>query len=288
MLRACFALSLIACRAAPQPTMPLRAACDPAQFWDGRACAARGDAAAAVARGKEALKEADVEAAKVALDAAERGGPRDYDTNVALWQQRGIAAAYVDDDATAAAAFDMLLALDPSHILSYRLSTKATFVFEDVRRRRAAAPAIDVRWTQGHKIGDRIPLEIEVVADPKRFLRRATLFVRARGEPRWRAADVGLAARSTHLVLPPVQAAAPSSLELYLRAYDDRGNEVLGWANPVQPREIPLRYDPPQPWYQKRWVWIGGGSAIVVGTGILVYELTRAPPDRVSGSAGVK
>lgn len=266
----------------------LRPACADAEFWDGTACTPRGDAAAKVAAGKQALAKLDVDVAKVALAAADQGGPLDHDSNVTLWEQRGIAAAYLNDERTASAAFDMLLALDPSHILSYRLSTKATFVFEDVRRRRAAAPAIDVRWTQGHKVGDRIPLEIEVVADPKRFLRRATLFVRARGEPRWRAADVGLSARSTHLVLPPVQAAAPSSLELYLRAYDDRGNEVLGWANPVQPREIPLRYDPPQPWYQRRWVWIGGGSAIVVGTGILVYALTLAPPDRVSGSAGVK
>lgn len=270
--------------------MALRAACDASQFWDGARCATRGDAAAAVARGRDALKDADVDAAKIALDAAERGGPRDYETNIALWQQRGIAAAYIDDDASAAAAFDMLLALDPSHILSYRLSTKATFVFEDVRRRLAAkgVPAIDVRWTQGHKVGDRIPVEIEVVADPKRFLRRATLFVRARGEPRWRAVDVGLAARGTHLVLPPVQAAAPTTLELYLRAYDDRGNEVLGWANPAQPREIPLRYDPPPPWYRKPWVWIGGGSAVVVATGILVYALTLAPPDQVPGVITVK
>ena len=37
----------------------------------------------------------------------------------------------------------------------------------------------------------------------------------------------------------------PVSLELYLRAYDDRGNEVLTWADPTRPREIPLRYDPP-------------------------------------------
>ncbi len=79
-------------------------------------------------------------------------------------------------------------------ILSYRLSTKATFVFEDVRRRleRRAPPAIDVRWRGGQKVGDRIPLDLEVVADPKALLRRATLFVRERGEPAWRAADVDL------------------------------------------------------------------------------------------------
>ncbi|HWU86181.1 MAG TPA: hypothetical protein VN253_02855 [Kofleriaceae bacterium] len=274
-------------------TLALREACDAAQYWDGAACRPRGDAAAQIARGKEALsKGADVEAAQLALDAAERdGGPRDHEANILLWQQRGIAAAYVDDDAAAAAAFDMLLALDPSHILSYRLSTKATFVFEDVRRRLAGrgVPAIDVRWASDQKVGERIPIDVEVVADPKQFLRRATLFMRARGEPRWRAADLALpASHRAHLVLPPVQTAKPVSLELYLRAYDDRRNEVLAWADPKQPREIPLRYEPPPPWYRRPWVWITGGSALAAGTGLLVYAFTIAPPDRVSGSAIVK
>lgn len=290
------ALALAAChRGAPRATLPLRDACAAGQHWDGAACRARGAAAALIARGREALsRDADVEAAKVALDAAEReGGPRDHEANVLLWQQRGIAAAYVDDDAAAAAAFDMLLALDPSHILSYRLSTKATFVFEDVRRRLAArgAPAIDVRWRLGQQVGERVPLDIEVVADPKQFLHRATLFVRARGEPRWRAADVALPRagrdRGARLELPPVAAARPVSLELYLRAYDDRGNEVLAWAGPQQPREIPLRYDPPPPWYRKPWVWITGGSAVVAVTAAVVYAVAAEPPDRVPGSVSL-
>jgi len=293
-------LALAACHGgAASSTLPLRDACAAAQHWDGAACRPRGEAAAMIARGKEALrKDADVEAAQAALDAAERdGGPRDHASNVLLWQQRGIAAAYVDDDAAAAAAFDMLLALDPSHILSYRLSTKATFVFEDVRRRLAqrGSPSIDVRWRLGQKVGERIPLDLEVVADPKQFLRRATLFVRARGEPRWRAADVALPqalqgrqTRQARLELPPVAADRPVSLELYLRAYDDRGNEVLAWADPAQPREIPLRYDPPPPWYRKPWVWIAGGSAVAAATAAVVYALTLAPPDRVPGSVTVE
>ena len=290
-------LALAACHGgAARSTLPLREACAAGQQWDGAACRPRGSAAALIARGKEALaKGADVEAAQLALDAAERsGGPRDHDANVLLWQQRGIAAAYVDDDAAAATAFDMLLALDPSHILSYRLSTKATFVFEDVRRRLAqrGAPAIDVRWRLGLAVGERIPIDVEVVADPKRFLHRAALFVRARGEPRWRAADVALPAargsRQARLELPPVLANRPVSLELYLRAYDERGNEVLAWAAPAQPREIPLRYDPPPPWYRRPWVWITGGGVVVAATAAVVYAVAAAPPDRVPGSVTVR
>jgi len=294
---AAVALAAAACHGgAVSSTLRLRDACGAAQYWDGAACRSRGPAAAMIARGKEALANgADVDAAKAALDAAEReGGPRDHEANVLLWQQRGIAAAYVDDDAAAAAAFEMLLALDPSHILSYRLSTKATFVFEDVRRRlaRRGAPAIDVRWRTGQKVGERIPIDLEVVADPKELLRRASLFVRTRGEPTWRTADVALPAapegRRAHVELPPLRAARPVSLELYLRAYDDRGNEVLAWADPKAPREIPLRYDPPPPWYRRPWVWISSGGALAAGTALVVYALTVSPPDKVSGSAVVK
>src|SRR4051812_26881937 len=81
----------------------LRAACADAEYWDGTACKPRGDAAAQVAAGKQALAKLDVDAAKIALEAADHGGPLDHDSNVTLWEQRGIAAAYVNDEHTASA-----------------------------------------------------------------------------------------------------------------------------------------------------------------------------------------
>ena len=271
----------------------LRTACPDAEYWDGSACRPRGDAAAKVAAGKQALARLDVDVARAALDGAERGGPLDHETNVTLWEQRGIAAAYVDDERTASAAFDMLLALDPGHFLSYTLSPKATFVFERVRNETRAhgVPALDVNWPHGQRVGDPVPIDLEVVADPKRFLRRATVFVRTRGEPRWRAADVDLALGAPperRVLLPPIEATRPVSLEVYLRAYDDHGNEVLTWADARRPREIPLRYDPPTPWYLRGWFYAAVGTAVAASVGVAVYELTLAPPDKVSGSVSVK
>ena len=268
----------------------LRAACADGSYWDGAACRARGDGAVRVAAGKQALAKLDVDAAVQSLDAADRGGPLDHDANVTLWEQRGIAAAYINDDAAASAAFDMLLALDPGHFLSYTLSPKATFVFEKVRNASQArgAPAVDVNWPHGQRVGDPVPLDLEVVADPKRFLRTATVFVRTRGETGWRAADIALAgAAERRVVLPPVDVQKPVSLELYLRAYDDRGNEVLTWADPVRPREIPLRYDPPTPWYRRGWFYAVAGTVAAVAVGVTVYEVTLAPPDKVSGGVTV-
>lgn len=269
----------------------LRPACADAMYWDGTVCKLRGDAAVKVAAGKQALAKLDVDAAKVALEAADRGGPLDHDANVTLWEQRGIAAAYLNDERTASAAFDMLLALDPSHFLSYTLSPKATFVFEKVRNdiKARGVPALDVNWPHGQQVGEPVPIDLEVVADPKQFLRRATVFVRTHGETGWRAADVALAKTTDRrILLPPIEARKPVSLELYLRAYDDRGNEVLTWADAARPREIPLRYDPPTPWYRRTWFYAAVGSVVAVSAAITAYELAVAPPDTVSGNVSVR
>ena len=134
-----------------------------------------------------------------------------------------------------------------------------------------------------------MPLDVEVVADPKKFLaprdrvrahaRRRRL---ARHRPRARRRRLARRAAAGR------RRTKPASLELYLRAYDDRGNEVLTWADPARPREIPLRYEPPTPWYRKWWVYAIGGSVAALATGITVYELTIAPPDKVGGTATVK
>lgn len=269
-------------------TLALRPACDGGQYWDGSACKRAGDAPQKLAAGTAALAKLEIDQAKAALDQVEHAGPLDHGTNVSLWEQRGIAAAYVDDEAGATKAFDMLLALDPAHRLSYALSPKATLVFENtIKRRQGPAPAVDVNWQRGQKVGEPIPVDVEVLADPKRFLARATLFVRTRGDKSWRAADLTLD-KARRVVLPPIEAEKPVSLELYLRAYDQRGNEVLTWADAERPREIALRYDPPPPWY-KTWWGIGsltvGAAAVVSG---VVYAITRSPPDKIDGDTIVK
>ena len=265
----------------------LRPACAERTYWNGHACAPAGDAPKQLEVGAQAIAAQDPDAIKAAVDAAEKAGPLDYTSNIKLWEERGIGLAYGDDDPGAKTAFDMMLALDPGHVLSYRLSPKATLVFEEVRKASPQAPAIDVRWNRGLEVGKPLPIDIEVVSDRKRFLDRATLFVRSRGEAAWHATDLVLA-KDKSIVLPPIAATAPVSLELYLRAYDAHDNEVLTWADPQHPRELALRYEPPTPWYRNWWVWAIGGSALALATGITVYELAIAPPDTVGGPATLK
>lgn len=290
-VRSVLVVALAACggAAANGPTITLRAACGDHQYWTGTACAPAGDAPASLERGAKAIAEQDAEAAKAAVAAAEKAGPLDHASNVKLWEERGIALAFGDDEAGAKTAFDMMLALDPSHILDYSLSQKATLAFEGARKVVPAPPAVDVNWARGQKVGDPMPIDIEVVADPKKFLHRATVFVRSRGEASWRATDLDLDKTAEHhLVLPPVVAQRPVSLELYLRAYDAVGNEVLAWADAKRPREIALRYEPPTPWYRKWWVITAAASAVAIATGVTVYELTIAPPATVDGGVMIK
>ncbi len=267
-------------------TVALRAACPARTFWTGTACAPSGDAPKQLAVGAAAVAAQDPDAIAAAVSAAEKAGPLDYTSNIKLWEERGIGLAYGDDDPGAKTAFDMMLALDPGHVLSYQLSPKATLVFEEVRKAQLQAPTIDVNWSRGQKVGDPLPIDVEVVADRKKFLSRATLFVRSRGESSWRATDLTLAKDRT-VILPAVHSDKPVSLELYLRAYDAHDNEVLSWADPQHPRELALRYEPPTPWFRKWWVWAISGSVLALATGITVYELTIAPPDTVGGSATV-
>ena len=283
------AIASVACghTAGSGPTTTLRPACGVAQYWDGGACKSSEVASQKLAAGTAALAKLEIDEAKVALDQVEKSGPLDHATNIGLWEQRGIAAAYTDDEASATRAFDMLLALDPAHRLSYGLSPKATFLFEKTLGAAAAAPALDVNWPRGQKVGEPIPIDVEVLSDPKRFLARATLFVRTRGDASWRAADLTLD-KTRHLVLPAIRAEKPVSLEVYLRAYDRQGNEVLTWADPSRPREIALRYEAPTPWYKKWWgitAIVAGGAAIV---GTTVYFATLSPPDKIGGDVTTK
>ena len=285
------AISLLAAcgtQAMRGPIATLRPACPSGDYWNGTACKHAGDAPAKLAAGMKALAAQDLDAAKTDLDAVEQAGPLDHETNVTLWEQRGIAAAYGDDEPTAQRDFDMMLALDPGHFLSYTLSPKATFVFERTRKQTGTPPEIELDWARGGKVGDPVPLDVEVVADPKKLFDRATLFVRTQGDHAWQATDLQLHDKATHVVLPPIAAQKPVSLELYLRAYDTHGNEVLTWADPQRPREIALRYEPPPPWYRKWWFYSIVVPALIVASGITVYELTISPPATIDGMASVK
>jgi tetratricopeptide (TPR) repeat protein len=243
-----------------------------------------------LAQGQAALDEYRVEEAAALLERAKGEGPYLLPDHVQLYESLGVAYAYLGRRAEALEAFDMLLALDPGHAIGYTLSPKATFLFEEARKQaaRRPPPAVELYWPRDLNVGDAIPIDLEVVADPKGLLRRAALLMRRKGEASYGARAVELAGpgRYQRVVLDPIAptAAAPEVVQLYLVVTDERGNEVFRVADAARPREIALAYQAVEPWYRRWWVWATIGAVLAAGTATSTYFLLREPPDRVGGS----
>lgn len=240
-------------------------------------------------KGTHALTEFRAEDAIAALEKAKDEGPYSRADNIRLYEQLGIAYAYLDRSDDALAAFDTLLALDPGRAISYTLSPKVTFLFEQARSAAAnrTPPTIDVRWPVGLVVSEPVPVDIEVVADPKVFLTHAKVYHRLKSSPKYEVSEVDLPSpgQTKRLDLPPVAAAStrPETVEIYLVAFDRAGSEVHQWGSEKRPREISLRYEAPDPWYSKWWVWAIAGTVVAAGASAAVFVATDEPDPTVGG-----
>ena len=223
------------------------------------------------------------------LTKAKDEGPYAHEDHVRLYEQLGIAYAYLERADDAKHAFDVMLALEPTRAIRYTLSPKVTFLFEQARERASSreTPAIDLSWSRDLTVTDPIPIAIEVVADPHQFLEKALVRFRTKGNPTWQETSIELPepGQVARIELPP---GAPlsvqsESVEVYAIAYDQKGNEVLLWGSEKRPREIGLSYEPPDPWYGKWWVWVAAGAVVAAAAGTGVYFATREPSDVVTG-----
>jgi hypothetical protein len=292
---AVLSLALVGCAShtSSRPVTPLRAACPPEARWDGASCVPR-TATSALTAAAAAARDADVPGALAALTTA-AAEPLALADHIRLWELRGTVHSYLafdapDDPAPAAAAhqaFERLLAIAPEHHLSCEEGSKASLRFERTRRELAerAGRELEITWPRTTRVGQPIPIDLETVADPARVLHRLELFSRVRGETTWRVADVALPAPGARarIYLPAVATDDDTAIELYGVATDPDGNQTLAWAAPTRPREVPLRFDPPTPWYRKWWVWAIAGGAVAVGAGVTTYALTWSPSGSIGG-----
>jgi tetratricopeptide (TPR) repeat protein len=290
------ALLAVGCGAA-NPTATRRSparSCPPAQSWDGASCRTLSSNLGPLRKGEKQLEAFLPEEAAAELEKARASGPYRHGDYVRVFEQLSVAYAYLGNEKKALESFDMVLALSPGHAISYTLSPQATFLFERARKEAASRtpPAVRVTWPRRLDVAKPVPVEVEVMADPKAFLSRARLFARRAGDESYSVYEVSLPTDGTfeRIVLPPVapDAASPQGLDMYLAAYDPRGNEVLLWGAPDRPNTLELSYDPPTPWYKKWWVWTIAGSAVALGTGVAVYAITREPGATVDGGIEIK
>ena len=286
----CLLLALGACGAPPLSAVTpgaLQPVCEAPLQWSGRTCVDESKASAAVGAASEALAAFDVDAALAQLEDARARGPYGHALLIKLYEQLGIAYSYLKKEKEALDAFGMLLALDPGHLLSYTLSPQATFLYERARKANdKKAPAqVDVSWPQGLREDEPIPLSVEVVANPLSMLHSMAIYVRNDKREKFRRLQIPLPEKGavSRVVLPAANTKRQSVLELYGSVYDKEGNEVLLWFDATRPREVPLGYQAPSPWYRKWWVWAAIGGSTALATGATVYFLSIGPPDTVSG-----
>ncbi|MCC7381072.1 MAG: tetratricopeptide repeat protein [Deltaproteobacteria bacterium] len=239
-------------------------------------------------RAQAALTDFRPEEAVKLLERAKEKGPHGYAAHARLYELLGIAYAYLERTDDALGAFDTLLAIDPGRAISYTLSPKVTFLFEQARGKAAARPppSVQVSWSYDLMVGEEIPIQIEVIADPYGFLKRAHLHHRLRGSPTFESIEIVLPppGQRTTARLPPVAADRPEAVELHLEALDAQGNEVLKWASAERPRDVSLGFDPPTPWYGRWWVWGIAGGVVAAGAAAAALALTQEPSPSVRGT----
>jgi len=242
-------------------------------------------------QGSKALQDLGIERAIGLLERARSEGPYTLEEHVRLYEQLGIAYAYADRPADAAAMFDRLLALDPGHAVSYTLSPKVTFLFERARRvaRGRVPTAIDLSWPHTLQVGETVPVTVELVGDPHQLVHAAVLHWRVKGAPEEEPRRLELASVGATATVPlgpvAVGATEPKVVDIYMTALDANGNEVLRVGDPANPREIGLRFEPEPPWYQHWWVWTLGGAVLAGGALSGIYLTSRPKPSFVSGTA---
>jgi tetratricopeptide (TPR) repeat protein len=268
-------------------TLPLENACAEGSRYNGSRCVTPGEARQKVEEARSALAAFDVDKALPLLETAIQSGPHDHALLVDLHEQRGIAYSYLKRENDALSAFASLLALDPGHLLSYTLSPQATFLYERARKANANQPRaqINLSWPQNLRENQPLPVAVEVISDPNSMLERLALYLRHSKDDSYRRVGLTLPKpgqlQKVHLPAPNTD--RPTTVQLFGRAYDSKGDEVLLWFDPQRPREIPLAYEPPTPWYRKWWVWAAAGGVVAAATGTTVYLLGLEPSDLVGG-----
>ncbi len=240
------------------------------------------------------LAELELERALSALNAATQQGPYDHDQLIALYTALGTVRAFFDDEKGAKAAFRFLLTIAPNASLSYKTSTKATFLFEAVREEMRATRPPEVTLVPPVLVAFDQPVVLTLMRrhDPDGLLQDIVVRYRVQGADDDRFASIRLAAPDdgarTEVALPAVGPAeanveegglSGAVVEVAVSAYDRRGWEVKRAPGPDRPLEIPVGFDAPGPWYTSWWAITGA----MVGVAVFVAASTAG---LAAGGAG--
>lgn len=233
-------------------------------------------------QGREALARFDIEAAVTKLEAAALEGGYDYEENVSLWESLGIARAYAERRQDAEAAFVHLLAMAPTHALSYTLSPKATFPYEAARKQveRQSMAVVEYVWPRGQLAGDPLPVTIDVRRDRLGLMDTVTLCA-ARGNA---AMTCGVAAAiregapvTTTIAAPADTPSATETVAMMVVLRDAQGNVVQRSNDAANPRLVQLPARESKAWYQRWYTWAAAAGVVAITTGLIVHAQSDGP-----------
>ena len=242
------------------------------------------------------LDEFDLEQADAALKRATTKTGYTLKEVETLFETIGIVKAYLDDEEAAREAFSMLLSVSPAYTISYGTSPKATFLFEKVRDEKRLQRAIDVtvELDRPAQFDQPIRLKVTKTSDPQNLIDDAQLYYRLKGELEFNVLHVDWPNDGSNMLLVelpsiPSQSAAQTQdgvphaiIQVALSGHNALQWEVFEGPIKARPLEIPVGYDPPQPWYSQWWVWSVSGSLVAfavtsMAAGAGVYFLWPAP-----------
>lgn len=228
----------------------------------------------------------DFAGAIATLERCERVSGRRLEQSVRLYEGLGIALASSGKASQAEEAFLALATIAPERAIRYTLSPKITFVFERARERAAlqGTPSLQLLWPLTADANAPVPIDLEVLANPRELLRRGVLIAERPGmAERSFSVDLPPAGTRATVVVPPpeVPVSGPGQLRLRLVGVDEHDNEITRVGSAVQARTVALSYERPKAWYERRWVWIVSGVVFAGAVSGTVYALTREPAPTV-------
>jgi hypothetical protein len=267
-------------------TARLRSALSARSLWDGAA-------APRTAGRREIAKLADAERAGAggagggarAVRAPCRAARTRTSDHVKLVEKVAIAESFLEREAAAMRWFDLLLALDSRPLSSATDRAEgdpARSRRRAWRRARRPAPEVQVSWPLRPRVsapgadrrrGGRRPEALPGPRDPVRAPARRARASR-RSTSRCRRAAVHESIR-----LPALATGKPEVMQVYLSAFDRRGQRGPALGLVRAPARDRARLDPRDPLVQQWWVWAASAALVAVATGIAVFVATDEPPD---------
>jgi len=200
-----------------------------------------------------------------------------------------------DDKEGARWAFEKMLQVDPTFILSYTISPKATFLFERVRaeHRHLKGIELEVETEPVVPLDREIPVIVRTITDPVGHVKRLELLHRVKGTAEYQRVPIAFPPPGSRVdvTLPEVPAEEAGEVregkegtfvELAVVGYDENGWEVYRGPTPQAPQQLAVGFGSRGPWYTQWWAYGLIASAVTAIATAVVIGVVFVEPENAN------